>query len=92
MKLFAYTTRGIRSLEQTSILVSKRAIAHQFRLLNDKNQVKLLGNAFFRSEKGDKSAYHFGKDAAQPLVDVGSLNESTQIQYFQDGAWQTLTV
>jgi hypothetical protein len=92
MKLFAYTTRGTRSLEQTPTLISKRAVTHQFRLINDKNQVKLLGTAFFRSEKGDKSTYHFGKDAVQPLIDLSVSNEATQIQYFQDGAWQTLTI
>jgi len=90
MKLFAYTTRGARSLEQTSVLVSKRAVVHQFRLLNDKNQVKLLGTAFFRSEKSDKSHSSFDKDALQPLEDMRSLHECSQIQYFLDGAWQAL--
>lgn len=90
MKLFAYTTRNPRANEHTAMCVSKRALVHQFRLLNEKNQVKLLGTAFFRSEKGDKSAYHFDKDAAQPLHDLGTEYSCNQIEYFQDAAWQPL--
>jgi hypothetical protein len=90
MKLFAYSTRNPRAAEPQSVTTSKRAIVHQFRLINEKNQVKVLGTAFFRSEKSDKSHFHFGKDAQQPLVDLGTQNACTQIQYFQDGAWFTL--
>lgn len=89
MKLFAYTTRSPRATEPLSVAVSKRAIIHQFRLINDRNQVKLLGTAFFRSDKSDKAPVKFGKDAALPLAELANQYECTQIQYFQDGAWQT---
>ncbi len=92
MKIFAYTTRGTRTAEQTAITATARAVVHQFRLLNEKNQVKLLGTAFFRSDKSDKSLFSFGKDAAQPLHDADPLLLCTQIQYVNDGEWQELNI
>jgi hypothetical protein len=92
MKLFAYTTRSTRATEPLSIAVSKRAIVHQFRLINDRNQVKLLGTAFFRSDKSDKAPVKLGKDALLPLTELANQYECTQIQYFQDSVWHTLTV
>jgi len=90
MKLFAYITRSPRSAAPQTMNVAKKSIAHQFRLLNDKDQVKLLGIAFFRSEKYDKSTYAFGKDARIPLIEAGVANDATQIQYLQDDTWKTL--
>jgi hypothetical protein len=92
MKIFAYTTRGARTAEQTAITVDERAIVHQFRLLNEKSQVKLLGTAFFRTDKSDKSLFSFGKDAAQPLNDAEPLLLCTQIQYLNNGDWQELNI
>lgn len=91
MKLFTYSTRSLRTSDQRMITISKRAIVHQFRLINDKNQVKLLGTALFRSEKSDKSTFHFGKDARQPLYDLGTQHHATDIQYLHDNTWVTIT-
>lgn len=90
MKLFAYITRSPRSAAPQVTNIAKKAISHQFRLLNDKDQVKVLGTAFFRSEKSDKSTYAFGKDARVPLIEAGVGSDCSQIQYLQDEVWKTL--
>jgi hypothetical protein len=90
MKLFAYSTRSARAAEPNTALTSKRALAHQFRLLNEKNQVKFLGTAFFRSDKKDKSDTDFSKDARLPLTEFGMSYECTQIQYKHNDEWKTL--
>jgi len=92
MKIFAYTTRGARSAEQVAVGATARTVVHQFRLLNEKKQVKLLGTAFFRSDKSDKSLFSFGKDAAKPLQDADPVLLCTQIEYLNNGEWQTLNI
>lgn len=89
MKLFAYTTRSIRATEQVVHLVAKRAESYQFRLVNDKNQVKLIGTAIFRLERSDTSKPHFKADAQRPLLELGAPLEATSIEYFYQDDWHT---
>lgn len=89
MKLFGYTTRSIRANEQIVHLVAKRAEAYQFRLVNDKNQVKVMGTAIFRLEKSDEAKPCFKADAQTPLIELGASASASIIQYFYNNDWHT---